>query len=216
MRLSRNRYWGHPRLTSYIKRLAKAAKQLDDWPGLLVGDMSQPRGGPMATGHKSHQTGLDVDIWFQPAPAEKLSIEARETLGAIALNLDRYRINPRVWTDQHARLLRRAASDPEVARVFVHPTIKKTLCDWAGPERAWLRKIRPWYGHQDHFHVRLRCPEDSTGCLGQSQPPQGDGCGKELAWWLSEEAYQPEPEPKPYTPLTLDDLPSSCLTLVNP
>jgi murein endopeptidase len=30
--------------------------------GLLIGDMSQPRDGPMLYGHSSHQIGLDVDI----------------------------------------------------------------------------------------------------------------------------------------------------------
>ena len=44
MRLSRNRYWGHPSLVAYLERLAADAAQLDGWPGLLVGDMSQPRG----------------------------------------------------------------------------------------------------------------------------------------------------------------------------
>ena len=63
MRLSRNRNWGHPKLVEFLERLsAKGAKV--GWPGLLVGDMAQPRGGPMLTGHASHQVGLDADIWL--------------------------------------------------------------------------------------------------------------------------------------------------------
>ena len=57
MRLSRNRYWGNPSLVAFIKRLADHAKEVG-WNGLLVGDMSQPRGGPMLSGHSSHQIGL--------------------------------------------------------------------------------------------------------------------------------------------------------------
>jgi penicillin-insensitive murein DD-endopeptidase len=67
MRLSRNRNWGHPRLVTYLERLAKDARSFG-WSGLLVGDLSQPRGNPMPTGHTSHQIGLDADIWLTPMP----------------------------------------------------------------------------------------------------------------------------------------------------
>lgn len=69
MRLTRNRNWGSPRLVDYLERLASDARALDGWPGLLIGDMSQPRGGPMLTGHTSHQVGLDADIWLTPCRA---------------------------------------------------------------------------------------------------------------------------------------------------
>ncbi|HEY8579313.1 MAG TPA: penicillin-insensitive murein endopeptidase, partial [Beijerinckiaceae bacterium] len=58
MRLSRNRNWGHPILVDTVERIAREARASGHWPGLLVGDMSQPRGGPMLTGHASHQIGL--------------------------------------------------------------------------------------------------------------------------------------------------------------
>src|SRR5690554_2598695 len=78
MRLSRNRNWGHPRLVALIERLATEAREHDGWPGLLVGDISQPRGGPMLTGHASHQVGLDADIWFTPMPERRLTRKERE------------------------------------------------------------------------------------------------------------------------------------------
>lgn len=218
MRLSRNRNWGHPNLLAYIERLARDASELDDWSGLLVGDMSQPRGGPMRTGHKSHQIGLDADIWLRPSPApdRALTWKEREQVSAISMKKNRYQINHKVWTEQHARLLRRAASYPEVARIFVHPTIKQELCGWAGVDRAWLRKIRAWYGHHYHFHVRLKCPTDSLGCKNQPDPPSGDGCGEELDWWLSDEPYKPKkPAKKPRGPLTLNDLPQACRTVLD-
>src|SRR3954451_16050793 len=68
MRLSRNRNWGHPKLIEFLERLARRVPQINGWPGLLVGDISQPRGGPMLTGHASHQVGLDADIWLTPMP----------------------------------------------------------------------------------------------------------------------------------------------------
>src|SRR5271167_2244038 len=82
MRLSRNRNWGHPKLIAFLERLAENAKKVG-WNGLLVGDMSQPRGGPMLTGHASHQVGLDADIWLTPMPDHPLSAADREEMSAV-------------------------------------------------------------------------------------------------------------------------------------
>src|SRR3954471_16148322 len=73
MRLSRNRNWGHPQLIAFLEQLAKRVPQINGWPGLLVGDIAQPRGGPMLTGHASHQIGLDADVWLTPMPDRRLS-----------------------------------------------------------------------------------------------------------------------------------------------
>lgn len=214
MRLSRNRTWGHPIILKYIERLAADAARLDGWPGLLVGDIGQPRGGPMLSGHRSHQIGLDVDIWLNPSPPRRLTMDERETLSADSVVKGPFELNTESWTEIHARLLRRAASYSAVARIFVHPAIKRELCHWAGEDRGWLRKIRAWYGHDDHFHVRLKCPVGKGPCLDQDQPPAGDGCGGELAWWFSPDAYRAAPEKKPPAPLTLDDLPVACRSVL--
>ncbi len=84
MRLSRNRAWGHPKLIKLLKRLASESKQ-DGWTGLLVGDISQPRGGPMLTGHASHQVGLDADIWLTPMPNRVLTRQEREEIQATTM-----------------------------------------------------------------------------------------------------------------------------------
>ncbi|MCI0668235.1 MAG: penicillin-insensitive murein endopeptidase [Methylococcaceae bacterium] len=214
MRLSRNRNWGHPRLLRYIERLSGDAARLDGWPGLLIGDISQPRGGPMPSGHSSHQIGLDVDIWFRPSPRRNLSMHERESVWAESLIKGRFELDRDIWSEGHAVLLRRAASYSNVARIFVHPAIKKELCEWAGGDRAWLRKIRAWYGHDDHFHVRLECPAEEIACMDQDQPPAGDGCGEELAWWFSAEAYRPGPAEKKPAPLSLEDLPAICRSVL--
>lgn len=220
MRLSRNRYWGMPQLVDYIETLARDAREKDGWPGLLVGDMSQPRGGPMLSGHTSHQTGLDVDIWFDPMPSRVLSSEEREEIGANSyirpgtnVEVDRSK-----WTEAHNRLIRRAASYPEVERIFVNAGIKKELCNWARGDRAWLRKVRPWYLHDDHLHVRLHCPPGLRDCKPQDPTPAGDGCGENLAWWLSPDRYKrAEPKgPIRYKPeLVMADLPPLCRDVLN-
>lgn len=201
MRLSRNRNWGHPELISFMQDLATDAPRLG-WRGLLVGDLAQPRGGPMTFGHSSHQIGLDADIWLTEMPNRRLSNDEREKITAISMLIgpmdvkgaDR-RVDPRKWTDTHARLIKQAASDKRVARIFVNPTIKKALCNFEkgrGHDRSWLRTVRPWWGHHYHFHVRLACPAGSKGCKNQNPPPPGDGCGKELTHWLSDEPWVPK------------------------
>ena len=220
MRLSRNRHWGHPKLVRLVRRLASDAKKLDGWPGLLVGDMSQPRGGPMLTGHRSHQIGLDADIWFTPMPSRRLSWRERERKSAVSmLAADRLSVNADVWTLAHARLIRRAASYPETERVLVHPAIKKALCEGAeklGGDRSWLAKVRPYWGHHYHFHLRIGCPPGSAGCRAQKPVTGDDGCKEELAYWY-QQLTRPKPrvaapakKVRPRPPLTLAGLPAEC------
>ncbi|MBH0236273.1 penicillin-insensitive murein endopeptidase [Methylobrevis albus] len=212
MRLSRNRNWGHPELIAFLERLAATAPKVG-WNGLLVGDLAQPRGGPMLTGHSSHQVGLDADIWLNPMPRRELSRKERETIQATSmLGADKKSVDPKIWTAAHLAIVKAAASDRAVARIFVNPAIKQAMCEGAGKDRAWLRKVRPWYGHDYHFHVRIGCPAGSAGCKAQDAPPPGDGCGKDLAYWFTDAPYAKPgaPPPKPPKPVTLADLPPAC------
>jgi penicillin-insensitive murein endopeptidase len=214
MRPSRNRAWGHPMLIALIERLAQKLPAETGWPGLLVGDIAQPRGGPMLTGHGSHQIGLDADIWLTPMPPRRLGATERDEVSAMdVVAADRMDIDTATWTPQHRRLLETVAREPGVARIFVNAAIKRALCREAGPDRAWMAKIRPWWGHNYHFHIRLSCPSGDALCRAQTPPPPGDGCGKELDWWFTEEALHPPPS-SPRKPLRLADLPQACAGLV--
>ena len=216
MRLSRNRNWGTPELVSFIERFADDARRFEGWPGLLVGDMSQPRGGPMVSSHASHQIGLDVDIWFVPMPDHRLTRQQREETSADSMVLpDKLTLDPKVWSETHVRLLKRAASFGEVERIFVAPAIKKALCDATlkDVDRTWLHKVRPLWGHNDHFHVRIKCPDGVAGCTAQAPTATDDGCGKEVTDWLALVTRPPDPNEKPSPPtppLTLDKLPEDC------
>ena len=216
MRLSRNRNWGHPDLIALIERLAGEARREDGWPGLLVGDLSQPRGGPMLTGHASHQIGLDADIWLTPMPDRRLTTEERERLAATSMLGDDKISVSKAWTPGHVKLIKRASSYEAVERILVHPAIKKALCDAAGTDRGWLGKVRPYWGHFYHFHVRMACPPSSPGCKPQAPPSGDDGCGKELDDWFAlltappKPATKPKVPVKPKPPLTLADLPAEC------
>ena len=208
MRPSRNRAWGLPVLIQLIERLAGKLPAAG-WPGLLVGDIAQPRGGPMLTGHGSHQIGLDADIWLTPMPQRRLSPAERDEMRATnVVAADGDDIDEATWTPQHRRMLEAFAREPGVARIFVNPAIKRALCREAGPDRDWLTKIRPWWGHNYHFHIRLSCPYGQAECRSQALPPPGDGCGKELAWWFTPEAHRPSGGPG--KPLLMTDLPAAC------
>jgi penicillin-insensitive murein endopeptidase len=213
MRLSRNRNWGNPQLVRFIERFGNNAKRFG-WNGLLVGDMSQPRGGSMLSDHKSHQVGLDVDIWFTEMPDHVQTREEREfALAVDVVAKDQLDVDPQVWTRTHTNLIRTAAHDPTVTRILVNAAIKKALCREAGANRAWLSKVRPWYGHAEHFHVQIACPAASAECKPQPPPRLSDGCGHELDFWFKESTLHPPP-PKPKPPLTLAGLPSECKQIV--
>lgn len=197
IRPGRRRFFGHPSLIDYLQGLGRRAQAAG--MGLFnIGDMAQPRGGPMPFGHASHQSGLDVDIWLRldlpPLPRDRrddlkeVSLVSRETVRVIRPG----------WTATHAALLKLATQDPRVSRIFVNPAIKLELCRQAGADRDWLRLIRPWYGHDDHFHVRLACPPGSPLCEPQRALPPGDGCGAEVMSWMPE-ARPPDPnKPVPH------------------
>ncbi|PVA10214.1 penicillin-insensitive murein endopeptidase [Pelagivirga sediminicola] len=217
MRLSRNRNWGHPQLVDFVTELsAKAARM--GWPGLYVGDMSQPRGGPMLSGHRSHQMGLDADIWLMAPPRLNLTIRERENLSAVSYRRANGAYVNSGWTRGQHELLKAAASDPRVARIFIFPGAKVQMCKDETGNRDWLRKIRPWWGHHYHFHVRLACPNGARGCVNQAPPPPGDGCA-DAQQWVNNILNPPKPKPrdpnapkpKPKRELTMTDLPQQCV-----
>ena len=215
MRLSRNRNWAHPDMIDLLKRLSTKAHKDAGWPGILIGDMAQPRGGPMITGHASHQIGLDADVWLTPMPDHRLSREEREEMSAVMMvRSDRLDVDPKVFTPGHLAVIRDAAQEPRVQRIFVNPAIKKALCRDARGDRGWLSKIRPMYGHDYHFHIRITCPADAKQCEPQPPVPDGEGCSAaDFAYWFKDSVIHPKPEtepPKPSHPITLAQLPPDC------
>jgi penicillin-insensitive murein endopeptidase len=135
------------------------------------------------------------------------------------LKKDSLYVDPKKWTPAHEKLLKRAASYPEVQRIFVHPGIKKAMCDGIGADASnagWMRKLRPYYGHHYHFHIRMACPPGSPNCRPQDATPAGSGCDKSLDWWFTSEPWAPKkPKPGAKKPakkrdIELGDLPGAC------
>ena len=219
MRLSRNRNWAQPVTVDYVQDLSRFAATLPGWEGLYVGDMSQPRGGPMLTGHRSHQSGLDIDIWMLPPKRLNLTVAERESISSISMRRASGAYTNNSWTPQHEAVLKAAASDPRVARIFVFPGAKVAMCNSATGDRSWLNKIRPWWGHHYHFHVRLNCPAGDRNCIDQAPPPAGDGCA-DAQVWVNNILNPPPPDPNapapaPRSEITMARLPAQCTNILN-
>jgi penicillin-insensitive murein endopeptidase len=213
IRTSRNRHWGHPATIALVEHVAGRTRAAG-LPDLWIGDLAQPRGGPMPWGHASHQTGLDVDIWLDLRPKPRVPASQREELTIPSLVLpDGMAVDPARWTARHATLIRIAAEAPGVDRLLVNPAIKRQLCqDHRG--EAWLRRVRPWRGHDSHMHIRLRCPDGSPDCRDIAPPPPGDGCDASLDWWFSPESRRPAPRP-PGPPGPPPRLPLACAAVLS-
>ncbi|SMO74296.1 penicillin-insensitive murein endopeptidase [Paracoccus laeviglucosivorans] len=214
MRLSRNRNWGHPELVGFLIGLSRVAQQVG-WPGLYIGDMGQPRGGPMTSGHASHQLGLDADIWMLPPRSLSLTRAQRESLSSQSV-VNRAGTAPSaLWSGAHMAIIRAAAMDPRVERIFVDPVAKVSMCQTETGNRAYLRKIRPINNHDYHFHVRMACPPGSV-CQKQDPPPPGDGCA-EAAEWIKNRIDPSRVKPVPPDPnyrhprsYRLSEMPQQC------
>ena len=211
MRPSRHRNYGHPRLLSFLRTLGANASSAG-LGSILVGDLGQPRGGPTLSGHASHMNGLDVDLWYLQVPAgTELSPQDRETMSATNMVLPDFGGQSKAWNPKALELLRLAASDASVERIFVNPVVKQAVCK-AHPGEAWVRKLRPYWGHDDHCHARLFCTPGDAHCSVQEPVPAGDGCGAELADWLSPEkkAENHRQETEPAKPPVMPHLPALC------
>jgi penicillin-insensitive murein endopeptidase len=188
IRLGRGRYFAHPETIDYITALSANVK--DELDGhLLIADISQQTGGPMPDDHSSHQTGLDADILFLQHPLVRersLTLKERQYINPESvLTPDGDGIDPGKWGKVQEDIIKLAASDPRVDRIFINPLLKKKLCMSNG-DQDWLGKVRPWYGHDGHFHVRLKCPRGSASCEPQKPlPSHTDGCGTELDTWFT-------------------------------
>jgi penicillin-insensitive murein endopeptidase len=214
MRLSRNRNFGHPAMVKTLEELSKKAHDLG-WNGFLVGDMAQPRGGPMITGHWSHQVGLDADVWLTPMPDRELTRQEREEMLATNVVNDKWTdVSPDVWSDKYIALYKMLAEDPRIERVLANPAIKKALCRDVKGDRSWLHKIRPVLGHNYHFHLRIGCQKDSPNCRAQPATPLDEGCGADLASWFKRPLGEPKPTPGAHQ-ILMSALPAACKQILN-
>ncbi len=227
MRPGRNRNWGHSSTISFIKELSKNASEVG-WKGLYIGDIGGPRGGPMPYGHQSHQIGLDVDIWLSPPKSLSLTKKQRDNLEPISIRKENLREINQNWTPDHAKILKAAATNDKVDRIFITAPAKIWMCENLEGQNNWLQKIRPIWGHHYHFHVRLKCPKGSSECIQQKPTVSqisnsSNGCDETLYWWVTKALEPPDPKKKKPKPkkkkgardYKMIDLPKSCYEVIH-
>lgn len=180
---SRGLRYGTAELVGLIERAAATVEA--EHPGALVGvaDMSRAGGGHLP-GHRSHQSGRDVDLVYYAVDADGRPMRPDEHMAyydrrgrAVYARLpvwtpripERYFDRARNWA-----LVKALLTDPEVAveRIFVSPRIERWLIEEArargeDPElvaRAQRTLLRPTDSddHNDHLHVRVACSEDDV------------------------------------------------------
>jgi penicillin-insensitive murein endopeptidase len=187
MRPWNNRFFGHTDLKSFIYNLGKTSFE-SGLGQLMIGDLSHEDGGTLS-GHASHQNGLDVDIWFyRPADTMTNLPDSQREPSHFPHYLDpsNNEFYPGLWDTKLDQILKLAAEDKRVARIFVNPGIKKRLCSLY-PNQDFLKKIRPWFRHHEHFHVRLACPIDSPNCKNQEASNSIECSGTDFDWWFSQD-----------------------------
>lgn len=191
----------YQRETPFVHKLFKARNRLfsteemfrviadmDSFMGTLtgdkeviqLGDLSHQKGGK-ATGHGSHQNGLDADFVY-------LTINHKLQSPSATYWEEEFVVGKKITTnfdlERNIKLFEFLANKTPTARIFVDEVVKKAICQrlTSTGERSltsmqiMLRKLRVEDLHKTHFHLRLYCPAKDTSCTPQSEPPKGDGC----------------------------------------
>ena len=134
------------KVTGFVSDFATNVKQ-QGFNDLLIADMSMPRGGNFTQGHSSHQIGLDVDIWFQQASRPLTKTEREQPQPLKFVDKKKFLLDNKLWTNAQTQMLRVAAEDKRVARIFVSPVIKQHLCNLELTNDAWLNKVQIGRAH---------------------------------------------------------------------
>lgn len=145
-----------------------------------IASIAQEKGGAYGP-HKSHQNGLDGDVYYMGQTRYGTVLNPDGTVSEkfdAQKNWDFWRILVLQEMDVGARTV------PAVYMIFIHPTLKTYLCGWAKDrglienpiDKEILRRLWPTAGHDTHFHVRLRCSPYYKDCLQQNEIPDVTGC----------------------------------------
>lgn len=133
---------------------------------LLLGSMSRRHGGPLE-GHRSHQTGRDIDIrlplsaehptWF-PIKPWRVDYEALWKLVVALADTGEVSI---IFLDYELqKTLYQAARD-----MGIEEDVRRRMIQWPRGQAAHSGLVRHSSGHTAHVHVRFRCGPRETECV---------------------------------------------------
>jgi penicillin-insensitive murein DD-endopeptidase len=162
--------YGHPALVLMLNRTAKQISRQSPGSVLLVGDLSNEFGGPLY-GHKSHQSGRDADVGFFVIDREGNAQNSRSLLRFDKQGLARDGSGVRFDDYRNWLLVQLWLKDSRanLEHVFVASHLRKRLLDFARERpifrpyvqaaSKFLRQPTNGLPHDDHFHIRIACPE---------------------------------------------------------
>ncbi len=172
--------WGLPDLVKLLQRAAGKVAKHHPRSVMLVGDLSQKSGGSLV-GHNSHQSGRDADVAFYIAnskgqPAAMRRFVAFDGAGKSSQVSWAQFDDARNWalvealiTDATTPVRYIFVSNPLRARVLAFAAKNKVAKDVYTRAVSVLLAPRDADVHDDHFHVRIACPESMKGtCLEES------------------------------------------------
>jgi penicillin-insensitive murein endopeptidase len=168
---SQNNVYAHPALVLMLERSAREVARLEKGSLMMVGDLSSRDGGPLP-GHVSHQSGRDADVGFYLKDAQGRPV-VREHFTPFDPN-GKSRWERGVYFDDYRNwvLLRAWVTDNRagLVHIFVSSGLRWRLIEYGKkdprfapyvPEVELLLKQPPGTSvHDDHFHVRIACPDN--------------------------------------------------------
>lgn len=168
--------WGtNETITNLTAGIAAVQSGVSKAHDVAIGDISAKDGGPLRQ-HKSHQSGRDVDIgfWFTNQPMEG----PKGFLSGFAHPLD-YEANWLFLTALTGKSPYRSTAN----YIFLDYGLQKKIYDWALEKKGVSKSTLNWMfqyprgrrtlrgiirhagGHDDHYHIRFKCPPDDEKCV---------------------------------------------------
>jgi penicillin-insensitive murein endopeptidase len=178
---SREYVYGYPSLVLMLHRSARDVAKAAVGSVLLIGDLSSRDGGPLS-GHHSHQSGRDADVGFYVTNLEDRPIPSKEFVAfdgdgkakdgsGVRFDDRRNWLLVESWVkDRRAGLAHVFVSDPLRARLLRFARMHPRHAPFVDKAAALLQQPENGEPHDDHFHVRISCPESMAEiCRNESR-----------------------------------------------
>jgi len=178
---SQTKSYGHPALVLMLERSAKDLGKVAAGSVLMVGDLSDANGGRLL-GHHSHQSGRDADVVFYALDenGKRTILDHYVKFGADGKAVDgsgyvfddwRNWLLVQSWVrDKRAGLSHIFISRPLRQRLITYASKQDGFKKYVSEVSALLKQPEDAEPHDDHFHVRVSCPQDqSEVCREQSK-----------------------------------------------
>lgn len=164
-------YFGNYGTVEFLVKSSLLLNRIQSGIMLEIGDISDENGGLLPP-HKSHQNGLDIDVGYFFAGKNEHYYGMNSVKGkGLANGFDKalhWKFFKSVMTYYHDRIY----------FILVHPYVKQAMCAEAAKTGDLvkgkdvdpivfhtLRRLVPERSHDDHFHVRLKCPTKDERCV---------------------------------------------------